>query len=279
MIRIKNIQKQRKILKILNKKLSAKIIERKQTELELIHARDKAEKADKLKSEFLAQISHEIRSPVNIISNYVSLMKEELSDKVSDIVNISFDAIDKANNRITRSIELVLNMSELQLGTYNPEMDKLNLKNDILSDLIVQYSHSAKQKNIEISFESNLDNPIILGDRYSVTQIFANLTDNAIKYSNTGKISILLKNGIDNKIRVIVKDTGLGISEEYLPNIFEAFSQEEGGYTRKYDGNGLGLALVKKYCDLNNASIFVKSTKGLGTTFTVEFDKYNHTQN
>ena len=190
---------------------------------------------------------------------------------MSEIFDVSFNAIDKANNRIIRSIDLIINMSEIQLGIYEPTVDKLNLKDDILADIILQYKYSAKKKNIEINFNAKLENPIILGDRYSVTQIFANLTDNAIKYTNSGEINISIDNSSNDKIQVLIEDTGVGIAEDYIPILFDSFTQEERGYTRKFEGNGLGLALVKQYCELNNASISVKSKKGVGTKFIVEF--------
>ena len=109
-------------------------------------------------------------------------------------------------------------------------------------------------------------------DEYSIHQIFSNLIDNAVKYTASGSVIIELRKDKDNKIEVEVKDTGIGISEDYLQNLFLPFSQEEQGYTRKFDGNGLGLALVKKYCELNNIGISVSSKKGTGTSFTLIFN-------
>jgi signal transduction histidine kinase len=111
----------------------------------------------------------------------------------------------------------------------------------------------------------------IEGDEYTITQLFANLIDNAIKYTNDGSITIEVKKDSEEFIVVNVTDTGVGISEEFQENLFQPFSQEETGYTRKFEGNGLGLALVKKYCELNNAKIFCNSKKGEGATFTVVF--------
>jgi signal transduction histidine kinase len=103
-----------------------------------------------------------------------------------------------------------------------------------------------------------------------VRQIFDNLIHNAIKYTHKGGIEIDIYSNT-NSIQVVVADTGIGISEEYLPNLFKPFTQEEHGYTRKYEGNGLGLALVKRYCELNDTQIKVESKKGEGTKFTLEF--------
>ena len=106
---------------------------------------------------------------------------------------------------------------------------------------------------------------------YIVTQIFANLIDNAIKYTRHGTIKITTYNNSDNFFSVDIQDTGIGISEEFQKTLFEAFTQEEQGYTRKFDGNGLGMSLVKEYCRLNNAIISLSSEKNEGTTFTVVF--------
>ena len=110
----------------------------------------------------------------------------------------------------------------------------------------------------------------IKADIYTLTQIFSNLIDNAIKYTPTGAIIILLEN-IAGKLIISVQDTGIGISKKFQEELFEAFTQEEQGYTRKFDGNGLGMALVKEYCKLNRANISVKSEKEKGSTFTVVF--------
>lgn len=105
--------------------------------------------------------------------------------------------------------------------------------------------------------------------------MFANLIDNGIKYTKDGHVEIKVYNDNEGTLCADIKDTGIGISSEFLPTMFTPFSQEEQGYTRKFDGNGLGLALVKRYCDLNDAIVKVSSVKGEGTTFTVKFTQTN----
>jgi signal transduction histidine kinase len=95
--------------------------------------------------------------------------------------------------------------------------------------------------------------------------------DNAVKYTESGSIEIVIYNNIENNINIDVRDTGIGISEEYLDQIFNPYSQEEVGYTRAYEGVGLGLSLVKKFLSLLGADISVRSKKGVGTTFTITF--------
>ncbi|GAB4153004.1 MAG: hypothetical protein Fur0015_15350 [Ignavibacteriales bacterium] len=142
---------------------------------------------------------------------------------------------------------------------------------DILQLLIVEYRNNAKRKNLELKYLLETDDTKVYVDEYSITQVFANLLDNSIKYTEEGKINVYIGRNANNKLLVEIEDTGIGISEEYLPNLFKPFRQEEQGYSRKYEGNGLGLSLVKKYCELNNADINVQSKKGKGTKFSVIF--------
>ena len=248
------------------------ITERKQVQQEIIEAKNKAEKSDRLKSEFLAQMSHEIRTPINIILNFINLIKEEVKQEISDDLKTSYEIMDSASRRIIRTIDLILNMSEIQTGTYEPNRNLIDINKNVLDRLFSEYKNYALRKNLDFSFTKETWDAKILADEYSVTQIFANLIDNAVKYTNNGKVEILVRRSDDKKLVVEVKDTGIGISEEFLPLLFNSFSQEEHGYTRKFDGNGLGLALVKNYCEMNNARVEVDSTKGIGSAFRVIFN-------
>ena len=251
--------------------LKEDITEKKKILNELVQAKEDAEKANQLKSEFLAQISHEIRSPLNAVLSFSSLIREETSEVVDDYLITAFDSIESASKRIIRTVDLILNMSELQLGTYQLTTMQVNLC-EIIEKLTNDYSTLAHSKNLDLVFSCKCKKHLIELDDYAAAQIFANLIDNAIKYTKSGKIEISIYKNESAKICVDVSDTGIGISEEYLPYLFEAFSQEEHGYSRTYEGNGLGLALVKRYCNLINAEIKVRSTKNVGTTFTVTFN-------
>ena len=249
------------------------ITARKEVESNLILAKAKAEQADKLKSEFLAQISHEIRTPINVILSFASLLKEEVQDKIeSEELASSFSVIGTAGKRLIRTIDLILNMSQLQTGTYDYEAEELDIYSDVIEKIYYEFSFLAKDKNIELKLTKVTDNNIIKIDGFTVGQIFTNLIDNAFKYTNEGSIEIKIQNN-DKKLTVDIIDTGIGIAKEYLPSLFEPFTQEDKGYTRRFEGTGLGLALVKSYCDLNNAEITVESKKGKGTTFHVTFNK------
>lgn len=241
----------------------------KEIQRNLILAKESAEKSNKLKTEFLAQISHEIRTPINVILNSVGLIESCIEDPDEEM-SFAFRAIRRASDRIIRTIDLILNMSEIQTGTYEPIYESIDLKNDILESLYYENVVRAKDKGIDLLLEINEESLNINGDNYTVIQIFANLIDNAIKYTNEGWVKIRAAKE-EASIVVEIIDTGIGIKKDFIPYIFEPFAQEDGGYTRKFDGSGLGMALVKHYCKLNNAAIEIVSEKEKGSTFRVIF--------
>lgn len=239
-------------------------------EKDLIQAKEKAEEASKLKSEFLAQMSHEIRTPINTLLNYKSLIELEVDGKIPKEIKECFTRMDLAGSRITRTIDLILDMSEIQTKALNLEKKEISLHDDILNQLFEEFQAIAKLKGLELNIEKPDNNVILNADHYTLTQIFQNLIDNAIKYTTDGTITIRTK-CTDNLVIVEIEDTGIGIEKTYIDKIFDAFSQEEQGYSRKFEGNGLGLALVKNYCELNNAKVEVESQKGFGTKFRIIF--------
>jgi PAS domain S-box-containing protein len=248
------------------------ITDRKKAEEDLISAKEKAENSEKVKTAFLAQMSHEIRSPLFGILSYISLIKEGLVEGNLDKTESEqyFKTIELSSARLIRTIDLILNMSELQTLSYNPIFTMLDL-NPLLSNLLDEYLETANKKNIKLSFSAELPVTNVTCDEYSVNQIFANLIDNAIKYTEEGEIKISIELNSESKIIVKIIDTGIGMSDDFLSNLFTPFTQEEIGYTRKYEGNGLGLALVKNYCQINNIDLAVKSKKGIGTEFKLTF--------
>ncbi len=240
---------------------------------ELIQAKEKAEASVRMKTEFLAQMSHEIRTPINSIMSYSQLLKDEIIDLVPEELKFSFDMINNGGRRLIRTVDLILNASELQTGTYEPIIEECNVV-EILEQLVGEFQTAANSKKLDMMFLNRLDQEelLISADIYTITQIFANLIDNAIKYTNNGSIEVVAYKNNENKLCVDFQDTGIGISQKFQETLFEPFTQEEQGYTRKFDGNGLGMALVKEYCKLNNAKISLVSAKDKGSTFTVVFN-------
>jgi PAS domain S-box-containing protein len=240
---------------------------------ELIEAKEKAEQADKLKTEFLAQISHEIRTPINAILGNVYFLNETISNIADRDALESFTSISLASKRIIRTMDLILNAAQLMTGSYLPEFIQVKLHSEVLSNLYAEYQTAAKEKGLEFIYTNKIEDVSVLADEYSLIQTFSNLIDNAIKYTRQGKVELFLGKSKSGQVIAEVRDTGIGMSKEFLDNIFKPFTQEEQGYTRTFDGNGLGLANVKKYCDMNYATIEVESKKNTGSTFRVIFKR------
>ena len=242
----------------------------KRTEHDLKVALRKSTESDRIKTFFLSQMSHEIRTPINAILGFNAIIKDQASAIMNDELNFSFGAIESGCMRLIRTIDQLLDMSQLRSGSYEIDNEKIEL-HEIINSLIYTYEQEAKTKNLKIIFENNLTEAEIIKDKYSVSKIISGLLDNAVKFTDQGTINIKLDKNEIGKVYISITDTGIGISKEYMNNLFTMFSQEHMGYNRKYEGNGLGLALCKRFADMNNIAINVLSKRDEGSTFTLTF--------
>ena len=247
------------------------VTEKKKLVEELKKSKIKAEQNSQLKSVFLSQMSHEIRTPVNTMISFAGLLKDDLEDQVSADLSKSFDGIDRAGQRIIRTTELLLDLSEIQTNTYEPSFKMIELNIEILGPLVLAYKDKAAEQKLKFNYRIKSEEAVITGDLETVEKIFKHLIENAIKFTIKGTIGLKVYKDNKNLVVCEISDTGIGISEEFLPKLFSPFSQEDMGYSRRYDGNGIGLALVNEYCKLNNITIEVKTKKGEGTTFLLTF--------
>ncbi len=248
------------------------ITEKKKMLDELIMAKENAESANRLKDAFIANISHEIRTPLSGILGMTNLIKDSFSRYSTEEEKEYFAGIDHSSKRIIRTVDMILNFSRLQIGEFSVTPKETDIS-AICQNLIHDYIIAAKIKSLELTFENQCGDSTIFADEYSTTEAISNLIDNAIKYTNKGYVKVILYRGKNDEIMLDITDSGIGIAEENLENIFEPYRQEQMGYGRTYEGVGLGLSLVKKFLELNNADIFVESKKGEGTTFTIKFGK------
>ncbi len=242
----------------------------KHIQKELLSTLEKAKESDRLKTAFLAQMSHEIRTPLNVILTSVPLLVDEIKDGDEEL-KIILNSVKSAGKRLQRTIDMILNMSSVQSGNYKPDYENVNIVFE-LKNMVNEFRSLAEDKKLQLRFLKNCEKADIIADKYTVTQIFQNLINNAIKYTPKGFVEVAVIETY-NKIKVEVRDSGIGMSPEYLKKLFTPFSQEDVGHKREYEGNGLGLALVKKYAEINSASIEVESEKNIGSVFTVTFDK------
>lgn len=231
-----------------------------------------AEKAALLKTHFLAQMSHEIRTPLNIILSGSQLLKMNSADLDADEMADLFEMLEKGSQRIIRTIEGIIEMSKINSGDYELNNEIIQLEEEILFPLVKHFRNISLKKNVDIIFERTTDLNQIIRDKFMIYQIFNEILDNAVKFTEQGSIQVRQFLNVSGKLCVSITDTGVGISSDYLNHIYEPFTQEQTGYSRRYEGNGLALALVKKYADLNNLTILVKSEKNVGSEFIIIFN-------
>ena len=245
------------------------ITEQKKMQTDLISAKEHAEESDKMKSAFLAQMSHEIRTPLNVILAASNIFEEELKEFVDEESQEIIESVKSAGKRLMRTIDLILNMSAIQTGKYQPEFEKMDLNVEIKKQ-VDEFKALSIERKLTLGFSTHTEDAVVKADKYTVQQIFQNLISNAIKYTRQGSVEVVIFK--TDKVFVEIKDTGIGMSKDYMEKLFHPFSQEDVGQRREFEGNGLGLALVKKYVEINEATIKVESEKDKGSKFTVIFN-------
>jgi PAS domain S-box-containing protein len=245
---------------------------------ELLTAKEKAEENDRLKSAFLANMSHEIRTPLNGILGFTGLITgEDLPPKsrrmeYSAIINRSAESLMQLVNDI-------LEISKLDAGQYTIETREFNLF-DTLKSLHTLYQKKLEDVNkikIQLTVAINDKNLFMTGDETRLTQIFTNLLDNALKFTNEGQISYGIKEMNAEKIIFFVSDTGIGIEKRNQDIIFERFSQADETISRNFGGTGLGLSIVKKTVELMDGQITVESEHGKGSLFEIHLPNTTRT--
>lgn len=245
------------------------ITQQERQRAELIAAKERAEQSDKLKDAFIANISHEIRTPLHIIIGYSNLITNELVGQMYPEMETYFLAIRRGSQRLMRTVEHILNISSIQVGTFSVQPEEIRVSERI-EDLVQEMKSLAQKKGLLLNFLTECPAAVLFADRYCIDQAVTNVIDNAIKFTKKGHIDVRVYCQ-DRRVCIEIADTGIGMAPEYLPKVFSVFSQEASGYTRPFDGLGLGLSLTKKYVELNRGSITVKSRKGKGSTFTLQF--------
>ena len=253
-------------------KLAANDTQKLNDKLEI--ALKKAEDASLAKTRFLNNMSHDIRTPMNAILGYAQLMVNELKGKNLPEISEYLKKLQQSGNLLLSIINNVLDMAQIESGRMEIDENYGRIE-DIRQNLFEIFGDEAKKKNLVLQYTINVEHENILTDTTKVKEIFVNILSNAIKYTSSGgsvKVSIdELPCDEDGymMVRTRVSDTGIGMSQEYLTNIFEAFTRERNTTKSKIAGTGLGMSIVKKYVDLLGGTINVESELGKGSTFTV----------
>lgn len=233
-----------------------------------------AEEANKAKTDFLNNMSHDIRTPMNVILGYNELMKQYLTDPI--LVDYQ-NKIEQSGKLLLSIINNVLDMARIESGKMVVEerAEQIGL---VVEEIENVFESSAQEKNIVFTTSVDVDHTHVLWDGFKVREILMNLVGNAFKYTpDGGHIAIDVKE-LDCarsgyvRIQTQIKDTGIGMSEDYLPTLFDSFSREYNTTIGKVSGTGLGMAIVKNLVDMMDGEICVKSKLGEGTCFTLTFE-------
>lgn len=233
-----------------------------------------AEEANKAKTDFLNNMSHDIRTPMNAILGYSKLMEDELEGNESSKVSEYLKKLQKSGSVLLSIINNVLDMARIESGHMEVDENYANIE-DIRKRLFDMFEDEAKKKNIDVKYTLNIEHKHVMADVTKVEEIFVNILSNALKYTpSNGQIKVNVDELECDEpgymvVRTDITDTGIGMSQEYLDKIFESFSRERTTTTSKINGTGLGMAIVKKYVDLLGGTIDVKSELGKGSTFIV----------
>ena len=253
-------------------KLAANDTQKLNDKLEI--ALKKAEEASLAKTRFLNNMSHDIRTPMNVILGYAQLMENELNGKEMPETLVHLEKLQQSGELLLSIINNVLDIAQIESGRMELDENYCQIE-DVWKSLLAVFDVKARKKNITLHYAMNVEHEHVLTDTTKVKEIFVNILSNAMKYTPSGG-SIMVDVAelpcdepgyMIEKVRV--SDSGIGMSQEYMTNIFEAFTRERNTTKSKIAGTGLGMSIVKKYVDLLGGRINVESELGKGSTFTV----------
>lgn len=225
-------------------------------------------RASRLKSEFLATMSHELRTPLNAIIGFSQLLSRRRSDVWTDQQVEMVHRIHSNARHLLTLLNEILDFSKLDARRLELRLEPMNLA-ALTMDTVAEMRSLADQKALELSLDIQLEHPIITNDPRRVRQILVNLISNAIKFTETGRVSVTLSADADTHILITVADTGIGMTPEVVESVFEAFRQGDQSHTRKHTGTGLGLAIVDSLVSLMGGAIAVASEPHQGSQFRI----------
>ena len=228
-------------------------------------AKEKAEEMNKLKTNFLANMSHEVRTPIHGIIGLSNLIEKEVADEnIKEMVLMQKESSHKLLNTITG----ILNLSKMESEKHKISLEDVNLTT-LIKDSFSLLKPIAINKGIELELQADNKPVTCHATEAILQQVFNNIIGNAIKFTKKGEVTVSISTSDDIAI-ISVKDSGIGISKDFLPNVFNSFEREEHLNGEKFEGSGLGLAITHKYIKLIGGDIYVSSKKGEGAEFIVK---------
>lgn len=223
-------------------------------------------KLEKMKTDFVLNVSHELRTPLTSIKGFIETIE---TGTLSDENRHYMEIIKRNTNRLTNIVNDLLSLSEMEEKSSKLQLEAVDLK-ELIERVVRIFEQQSKEKGFFINLAAGPDLPTMQGDPFKLEQVFINLIDNAMKYTEKGGITIAMTSQ-DKKIIVTVQDTGVGVPPEHLSRIFERFYVVDKSRSKKLGGTGLGLSIVKHIILLHNGAITAESIPGQGTTFIISF--------
>jgi PAS domain S-box-containing protein len=225
--------------------------------------RDTAQEVARLKSAFVMNMTHEVRTPLTVILGFTSMLHQGVQPQYRRFVNV----IERSGRRLLLMLDSVLDLAQLESGTIHPERTPFNLT-EVATSVVNTFRTAAEEKNLDFDYAAPAQPVYAAFDHRVLTRVLSNVLDNAVKFTDTGGIRVAVERE-NGEAQVIVSDTGVGIADEFLPYVFDEFSQESTGLERTHQGTGLGLSVSKRLLELMGGHIRVESRKDVGSTFTI----------
>ncbi|RDY26378.1 histidine kinase [Romboutsia weinsteinii] len=235
----------------------------------LVKAIKESNEANRLKSYFISNITHELRTPITVIMSVIQLVKSNHKDEKYLLDSNNYDLIDINCNRLLRLINNVIDVDKFESGNMNLNLRNINIV-EFIENIVSSVIPYVKAKDLEIIFDTTDEDIIMAVDSDKIERIVLNLVSNAIKFSKDSGLINVNVSRINNSLRFTVSDDGIGIEEKYIEKIFDRFVQLDNTMTRKNEGSGIGLSIVQSFVNLHNGSINIDSEINIGTTFTVD---------
>ncbi len=241
------------------------------SELALKRSRDKAEAGVKIKEAFIDNISHEIRTPLNSILGFTKIIESEFQEHITPETQPYFDFITDSGNRLARTMKSILDLSQLESGSNNIVPERFDVQ-EMVNQLAMSFDKQASEKGLELTCNLTADSAMVEIERKYLYDAIAQLTENAITFTEKGGVAISCA-AKENKVIVSISDSGPGMTPEFLKHVREPFTQGSEGHSKRYQGLGLGLPLVFRYLEVIGADIKIKSIIDEGSTFTITLNR------
>lgn len=263
----KKLAEQNRELDVQSKELTAMADELKEQNAELEVQKVQLSEMNQLKTNFLSNMSHELRTPLNSVIALSGVLNRRLADKIDEEEYSYIGVIERNGKHLLNLINNILDLSRIEAGKSAPELNRFDIL-VLLNDVMTMIKPQASVKGVDVVLKSDGGASILESDYTKCFHIFQNIIGNAVKFTEKGSVEIEVST-LSDQVKVVVRDTGVGIPASDLPHIFDEFRQADGSNSRRFEGTGLGLSIARKYATLIHCDISVRSEPGKGSEFTL----------